>query len=118
MKTKVIGEPELQTFTEIFLGLNRGAAWGLARLGALPYITGGIRQCASQERIDIALQVFHYVQQELLRHNLEYLMPDIVSYEHTLCKVYCALGKAPHSYSLYQRYLEFARVSGGDDDDD
>lgn len=116
MKSKVIAEPSLEEFTKLFLGINKGATAGLNRLGVFPH--DDQRNHTAPERIESTLQVYHFVRQQLLQQHLDYLMPDIVCYEHTLCKVSRVLGQAPHSYSLYKRYLVNAPVRRNTREDD
>ena len=121
MKSKVIAEPTLVEFTEFFLCINRGAAAGLARLGVLPSVPSTIHakgKCASDERVNATIQLYNYLRQELLRLDLEHLMPDIVTYEHTLCKLARILGtQSPRSYSLYRRYSNILQGVDGTEEE-
>lgn len=100
-----VAPPSEKQFIEAFLQVNKGAASGLAHLGLLETLksTSPTVLC-TDDRISVTLQLYQYLRQHLDQHQLSSLMPDIIHFEHLLCKVSRILTGGPQSYSLTRQF--------------
>ena len=59
------------------------------------------------DQVKVISQLHHQIKEALREINLEYLIPDIIHFEHLLCKVCRVLGRAPELYKRRLRSLGF-----------
>lgn len=99
--TKVVAPPEDKYFVEAFLKMHRGAAMGLQRLSILPVLIKSPTKSELPGRAETTLLFYRHLCNILHKKGLDHLMPDILHYEHLLCKVLRVFSQGPEAYRNY-----------------
>lgn len=100
-----VQRPTDEVFVKHFLDANLGAANGLAMLNVVNKLPKKASKTATttEYRVSQALELYRYIQSRLHSFNCSSLLPDIIHYEHLLCKVLrAATAKTRYrSYKLF-----------------
>lgn len=99
-----VEHPTDEKFIKVFLSANRGAASGLAKLQVLEGVnsTSPSKLC-TERRCHITMELYRRTKRKLHAAGCGHLMPDIIHFEHLLCKIVRTMEKGPQSYSLFEK---------------
>ena len=90
----VVEMPGDEEFITQFLGNKQGATGGLLYLGLFDALVG------KKEKAERTLLTYRYVKRKLAGVNLQYLLPDILHWEHLLCKIKRVIDQARFFYDF------------------
>lgn len=99
----VVEEPTPEQFIRHFLVINLGANMALHSMKyVLRLSTVQPQMLASEDRVQAVLLLYHYIRDKLKDSGEEDLMPDVIHFEHLLCKVQRLESRGPAGYKIRQ----------------
>ena len=93
--------PADEEFVASFLRAEKGAALALQKLGVLKEKEAWSSK-VSPERVKLVVDLYRYVKWKLASTNDHALLPDIIRFEHLLCKILRVIDGKLSVYTIFR----------------